>query len=197
MSLPFILGMVIFSILTGGLVTVIGYYTPFMYMAAILMPIGAGLLSTLKPDSGHAEWIGYQALFGFGVGSGFQQPLLAAQTVLPLDDIPVGTAIMMFSQILGGSIIASVGQNVFTNQLAKNVAARAPGIDVGLVLGTGATEIQKLIEPRYLEAVTWAYNKSINQTLYVSVAMGCLAAIPLIFVQWRSVKGKQISAAMA
>jgi hypothetical protein len=99
MSLPFILGMVIFSIVAGGLVTVIGYYTPFMYIAAIAMPIGAGLLSTLKPDSGSAKWIGYQIIFGLGIGCGFQQPLIAAQAALPLEDIPVGTAIMMFSQV--------------------------------------------------------------------------------------------------
>ena len=99
MSLPFILGMVVFSIFVGGAITAIGYYTPFMYLSAILMPIGAGLLSTLKPDSGHAEWIGYQAIFGFGTGAGFQQPLLAAQAVLPLADIPIGTAIMMFAQV--------------------------------------------------------------------------------------------------
>jgi MFS family permease len=99
MSLPFILGMVIFSMVAGGLVTVVGYYTPFMYIAAIAMPIGAGLLSTLKPDSGHAKWIGYQVIFGLGIGCGFQQPLIAAQAALPLEDIPVGTAIMMFSQV--------------------------------------------------------------------------------------------------
>lgn len=107
MTLPFILTMVIFSILAGGLITVVGYYTPFMYIAAIAMPIGAGLLSTLQPDSSSAKWIGYQIIFGIGIGCGMQQPLIAAQAALPLQDVPIGTAIMMFAQILGGAIFAS------------------------------------------------------------------------------------------
>ncbi|KAF2663105.1 MFS general substrate transporter [Microthyrium microscopicum] len=195
MSLPFILGMVIFSIIAGGVITTTGYYTPFMYLSAVLIPIGAGLLSTLQPDSGHAKWIGYQAIFGFGTGAGFQQPLLAAQACLPLADIPIGTAIMMFSQILGGAIIASVGQNVFTNQLVQNLIKSVPGINPSIVLAAGATELKRDVPSQFYNDVLIAYNKAIDQTFYVSVAMGALCAFPLIFVQWKSVKGKQISTA--
>lgn len=70
MSLPLILGLVIVSIIGGALITIFGYYTPFMILSSILMSIGAGLLTTLKTDSGHGKWIGYQAMTGFGVGFG-------------------------------------------------------------------------------------------------------------------------------
>lgn len=36
-------------------------------------------------------WIGYQAIYGFGVGAGMQQAVIAAQTVCTLDDIPTAT----------------------------------------------------------------------------------------------------------
>jgi len=76
MSLPLILGVVICSVVAGGLVTVFGYYAPFMIASSVLMAIGAGLLTTFKVNTGHAEWIGYQALFGIGVGLGMQQILI-------------------------------------------------------------------------------------------------------------------------
>jgi len=98
-SLPLILSMVVFSILAGGVITTTGYYNPWMILCVILLPIGAGLLTTLSPESGHAKWIGYQIIFGLGLGAGFQQPLIVAQATLPAADIPVGTAIMMFSQV--------------------------------------------------------------------------------------------------
>jgi len=79
MNLPLILGLVIISILAGVGVTVLGYYTPFMYAATILMSIGAGLLTTFKTNTGSAEWIGYQAIFGIGCGFGMQQTLIAVQ----------------------------------------------------------------------------------------------------------------------
>jgi hypothetical protein len=99
MVLPLILSMVILSITAGGIITATGYYNPWMILCVIMMPIGAGLLSTLHPDSGHAKWIGYQVIFGIGIGSGFQQPLIVAQAALPLADVPIGTAIMVFAQV--------------------------------------------------------------------------------------------------
>src|SRR3981081_3402891 len=91
MNLPMILGLVFVSVLSGGLVTVLGYYTPFMLLASVFMSIGAGLLATFKVDTGHPMWIGYQVIFGVGVGCGMQQTLIAVQTALPLADVPIGT----------------------------------------------------------------------------------------------------------
>jgi hypothetical protein len=99
MNIPMVLGLVLVSILVGISVTLLGYYTPFMYSSVIAMSIGAGLLSTLKVNSGHNEWIGYQVLFGAGIGLGMQNTLIAVQTALPLADVPIGTAIIMFSQV--------------------------------------------------------------------------------------------------
>ncbi|KAK0708141.1 major facilitator superfamily domain-containing protein, partial [Lasiosphaeris hirsuta] len=44
--LPMVFGMVIMVIMSGVLVTVIGYYAPLMILSSILAPIGEGLLST-------------------------------------------------------------------------------------------------------------------------------------------------------
>lgn len=89
-----ILGLVIVSIFAGISITLVGYYTPFMILSSIFMAVGVGLLSTFKVGTGHSMWIGYQAIYGFGVGFGMQQPLIAAQTVCSLEDIPTATAIV-------------------------------------------------------------------------------------------------------
>jgi hypothetical protein len=99
-----ILSLVISSLIAGGIITAIGYYTPFMILSSVLMGVGAGLISTFSVGSGHAHWIGYQVIFGLGVGFGMLQPIMAAQTVLSLQDIPTGVSIMMFAQILGSSL---------------------------------------------------------------------------------------------
>ncbi|KNG49244.1 c2 domain-containing protein [Stemphylium lycopersici] len=197
MNLPAILGLVIISMGAGAAVTALGYYTPFMLISSVLMAIGAGLLSSMKVESGSNEWIGYQFLFGAGVGFGMQQTLVAVQTVLPANDIPIGTAIMMFCQTLGGALFISVGQNVFTNQLIKNLASIVPDLDASLVLNTGATELKHAIDPEYISGVLVAYNKTLTQTFYVSVACAALSIIGAAFVEWKSMKGKQITMAAA
>jgi hypothetical protein len=189
--------MVVLSLISGGLITTIGYYTPFMYIAVILMPIGAGLLSLLKPDSATHVWMGYQIVFGIGIGCGFQQPLIAAQATLAIEDVPMGTAIMMLSQLLGGSIVASVGTNVFQNQLAKNLLAQVPDFNTAPLLHIGATQVQSVVPAQFLTRVLSAYNEAIDQTFYVAVAMSALALFPLFFVEWKSVKGKALGPGMA
>ncbi|KAL1964839.1 hypothetical protein VTN77DRAFT_6341 [Rasamsonia byssochlamydoides] len=198
MNLPMILTLVIMSMIAGGTVTIVGYYTPFMLASSVLMSVGAAMLSTFKVDTGHSEWIGYQVLFGAGIGLGMQQSMVAIQASLPGPDVPIGTAIMMFSQTLGGALFISVGQNVFENKLVSNVAAaHIAGLNPAMVVNTGATEIQTLIPQQFLPAVLTAYNKAVTQTFYVSVAMACLSIIGAACVPWNSVKGKKIDMAAA
>ncbi|KAF2684726.1 MFS general substrate transporter [Lentithecium fluviatile CBS 122367] len=197
MNLPAILGLVLISIICGGLVTYIGYYTPFMLISSVVMTIGAGLLSTFEVDTNSPKWIGYQFIFGAGVGFGMQQPLIAVQTALPKHDVAIGTAIIMFSQTLGGALFISVGQNVFTNQLIKNLATVVPDLDPSIVLRTGATELKNAIEHKFLQGVLIAYNQTLSQTFYVSVATGALSIVGAAFVQWKSMKGKEIQMAAA
>lgn len=193
-----ILSLVALSMIAGVSITLIGYYVPFMIASSILMSIGAGLLSTFQVNTGHAKWIGYQVFFGAGVGLGMQQTLIAVQTALPVADVPVGTATMMFAQALGGALFISVGQNVFQNQLLNNVKANVPNSDQllqNMVLGTGATDIQNVIKaqfPDLLQPILKSYNDALTQTFYVSVAMGVLSLLGACCVEWKSVKGKKI-----
>lgn len=196
MNLPMIIAVVVVSIVTGGLVTACGYYTPFMIVSAIIMTIGAGLLTTLETNSGHAKWIGYQALFGIGLGLGMQQPMIVVQTALKAEDVPSGTAIVMFSQTLGGAVFVSVAQNIFQNQLLHNLHTYAPGVNAAMLISHGATMLRTLVSSSLLHPVLVAYNKAVTQVFYVAVAWGALSLVGPIFVEWISVKGKKMEMAV-
>ncbi|KAL9603377.1 MAG: hypothetical protein Q9219_001239 [cf. Caloplaca sp. 3 TL-2023] len=200
MVLPMILSLVLISVIAGGAVTVLGYYAPFMIISSILMSIGVGLMSTWSTTTNHSMWIGYQVIYGLGIGCGMQQPLIAAQTVLPLDDVPIGTTIIIFVQTLGGALFISVGQNIFTNRLMKNLLADVPSLGPEIVLHTGATNLRKAIQdidPALLGGVLRAYNSAITQTFYVSLAMAALSIIGSALIEWKSVKGKKLETVAA
>ena len=58
---------------------------PDPLVSSVLMGVGAGLISTFEATgTGHSRWIGYQVIYGLGVGFGMQQPIMAAQTVLSI-----------------------------------------------------------------------------------------------------------------
>lgn len=199
-NLPMILSLVIFSLIAGALVTAFGYYTPFIIASCILMAIGVGLISTFKVDSPPAHWIGYQIIYGIGVGIGMQQSLIAVQTVLPLKDVPTGTSILIFAQTFGGALFISVAQNVFTNRLASNLIKTVPTLDPSIVINTGATELSRAVtanDPSQLPGVLSAYNNALDQTYYVSVALACLTIFGAVGIEWKSVKGKKLEAVAA
>ena len=141
MNLPMVLGLVVFSLVSGAGTTAIGYYTIFFLVSAILHPIGAGLITTWTVNTGHAKWIGYQFIYGAGVciiskktpaykannsqvGFAMQLPLIVAQTVLKLKHVPVGTAMIMFIQTLGGALFVSVSQVLTLHSLSDSASNR-------------------------------------------------------------------------
>lgn len=101
--------MVLASIAGGLTTSKLGFYTPPAILGSCIMAAGAGLLTTLSASTPSSAWIGYQALYGLGMGLSFQAPNLAAQTVLPARDVPVGTALVFFAQLLGAAGRAAGG----------------------------------------------------------------------------------------
>jgi MFS family permease len=189
-TIPMVLGLVVMSILSGIIVSKVGYYTQFLYLGTIFMSIGAGLLTTLKPNSSHEKWIPYQALLGFGVGFGMQQSNLAVQRCLPNRDVPVGTAVIFFFQTFGGALFMSVAQNTFITKFVGQLAG-IPGVNPAIVGQAGATSLRTLVPAESLPQVIEAYNYGVTQgPFFVSMITGCLSILGAVGMEWLSVKDK-------
>ncbi|KAI1099136.1 putative efflux pump [Jackrogersella minutella] len=195
-SLPMLISVVIFAILAGVAVTVFGYYAPFMILGTVLISVGGGLLSTWTPQTGSGTWIGYQILFGAGVGMSMQQPLMAVQTVLDITDVPTGTSILVFVQTLGGALFVSVGQTVFTNKLVQQLAVNVPGLDPNIVLSAGATNLQHTLSPDVIPSVILSYSNALTTAFVVATALCAFTVFGSATIEWRSVKGRKIEAAV-
>lgn len=189
MILPTILAVVVGSISSGILVSKIGYTNPFFILSSITTSIGAGLLCLLTPTSGHAQWIGYQILFGLGLGFGSQQPLTVAQTVLDRKDIATGSALIMFMRFLGPAIFLSVAQNIFVNGLVSKLT-NLPGIDVSAVTQGGATNLRNLVTGDDLTTLLSDYNTAIVHVFYLVAATCSITIIGSVLVEWRSLKAR-------
>ncbi|OAA68336.1 Major facilitator superfamily domain, general substrate transporter [Niveomyces insectorum RCEF 264] len=187
-TLPFVLAIVVASIVAGGGVSRCGYYAPFVLASACLMAVGMGLLTTLRVTSGHSAWIGYQFVLGFGMGLGMQMSGLAAQVVLAPADVPVGASLMFFGQGLGGAVFMCVAQNVFLQALLRDLSRVMPAAAAQLLTKVGATNIRSAVSTELLPAVLVAYNKALVSTFYVPLAIACVSIVPALCFEWRSVK---------
>jgi hypothetical protein len=193
-----ILAMVIFTVVSGGGITKLGYYQPFLLSSSILASIGAGLLTTFEVTTTHSAWIGYQALFGIGCGLGLQVAMVVVQAALSAEDIPIATAMMIFAQTCGGAVFVSVAQNIFSNLLIQNLVKAAPDVDPSIVVSTGAINLKNVVNKEFLPGVLVAYNRALTQTWFVSVATAAVSIIGVVVIDWRiSVKKELMDVAAA
>ena len=187
--MPFLIATIVTLLSAGIVVSGFGYYHPFMIASTIITAIGAGLLTTLQASSRSGVWIGYQIMAGLGIGLGTQQPLIASQAVLQEADVPIGTGIICFFQILGPAVFVSVGQSVLTNRLAANLQSSIPGFNnTSALTDTGVLGVESLVGGASAELVVSAYNSALTQTLYISVALASLSVIGVIGMDWKKIE---------
>ncbi|KAJ8069761.1 hypothetical protein OCU04_000180 [Sclerotinia nivalis] len=187
--LPFILPEITGVMLSGGLVSAFGYANPFFIASSIIMSIGAGLCTLFTVHASQGAWIGYQFIWGIGIGIGFQQGTVVAQTVLPLKDIAVGTAAVLFVNLFGGAIFVAVAQNIFaSNLIHKLLALNIQGLDPHAILYAGATNLRDVVGPEHIEKVLVQYNDAIVKVFQLGLIMSCLSIVGALGVEWKSIK---------
>ncbi|KAL2824593.1 major facilitator superfamily domain-containing protein [Aspergillus cavernicola] len=162
--LPIIAAAVVFTTLSGILTPVIGHYIPFIIIASALLSVGMGLLSTLEYTSPVRDVLGYQVPAGVGLGCALQQTLVAAQTILPMNDIPIGVSLIVLAQTLGGTII-----------------------DKSAVLNAGNREIRNLVPAEDLSTIMDLCNQAIVNTWYLSIALAAALIIGVLGMEWKRV----------
>eukprot|EP01117_Protostelium_nocturnum_P001293 TRINITY_DN115_c0_g1_i4.p1 TRINITY_DN115_c0_g1~~TRINITY_DN115_c0_g1_i4.p1 ORF type:complete len:586 (-),score=251.27 TRINITY_DN115_c0_g1_i4:279-2036(-) len=198
-TLPFILSMVFFSMAAGVGVVVVGYYTPFMIVGTVFLSIGSGLISTWTEHTSDANLIGFQLIFGIGMGCLIQAAIIAVQVCVPADDIAQGTSAVLFSQSLGGAISLAISTNVQNNKLVEYLVANIPGIQVESILAAGATGLRVIFadKPDILAILIKGYVESLHWCFIVAVCVAPILVIPIAVMEHKTVKGKKLEAAAA
>ena len=188
MILPLTAATCISCVIAGVLITKLGHYVPFMILGSISVLTGAVLFTQFQSDTSAALWAPTLILIGAGIGLGTDQPQVAAQTVLTVEDIPLGIGVVIFAQTLGQSIFISVVGNIINNELVAGFRKKLPSIDSVNVLDAGATQLQNTVGSEYLGIGRQIYNQAITHSFYVCVAMGGLSLIAACAMEWNSVK---------
>lgn len=193
--LPTMLAQVVSSILTGVLITKLGYANPWQIVGTALMSVGSGLFTTFEVDSGSGFWIGYQVVYGFGAGMFLTAPFIAIQAVLDPADTPVGLSTITFFQMFGGALFSAISQTIFNQQLVTQLQKNVPGVDVRQLLAAGTTALHKAVMPDQMPGVLQSYNTALLNPFYLGAAVSAVAFFLAFGMEWVSVKGKNLLAA--
>lgn len=172
MTLPLTAATGLSTVIAGAIITRIGHYVPFMFLGSIFIITGAVFTTQFQLDTTVALWVPALILIGLGIGSGQEQPQLAAQTILSEKDVLLGLGVVIFAQTLGQAIFISLVGNVINNELFASLREKFPGIDRAGILAEVAAELQNTLPVMYKTIVKGIYDKAITQTFYVCVSNG-------------------------
>ncbi|KAI8810962.1 major facilitator superfamily domain-containing protein, partial [Cladochytrium replicatum] len=125
-SIPMMGGVVVFTILTGLIISRTGHLVPFFFIGGALLAVGVGLLSTIDENTEYWKLALMLFVSGAGVGCAMQTRLLAAQAAVPLSMIAIATSLSGFCQTFGGGIGISVFGAVFSNTVYSELMNKFP-----------------------------------------------------------------------
>lgn len=167
--------LVILTMMTGPLIGRIGYIAPFAIVGNALAAVGGGLIATWTPTTTTGTWIGYQIIAGVGRGMSMQLPMTAVQQGVHPSKIATSTALIVFFQFFGGSLIIALAQTDFINSLGPALAHFAPNVSAETIIDAGARSVRDVVSTEELPGVLRAYNQAIQHVFYLAAAASVAA----------------------
>ncbi|KAJ3161525.1 hypothetical protein HDU88_007330 [Geranomyces variabilis] len=127
-SIGLILAVSVFSVIGGQAISRTGYYVPFFYIGSILTCTACALISTLDENSSTGKQWAYMVLAGTGIGSMIQTRIIAVQASVDVSRIAVATALVNFSQTLGGTLGLAISGTILNTRLSSKLSEYAPNV---------------------------------------------------------------------
>jgi hypothetical protein len=126
--LPYILVMVFFVILNGGLMGKFGYYMPWYMFGGICVTLGSALMYTVNEHTPTARIYGYSIIAAIGAGSYLQASYPVVQAKVSPNQIPAAVAFISMAQIMGLTHSLSIGDALFLNEAQTQIRALFPNL---------------------------------------------------------------------
>lgn len=184
--IPYMLSSITLSMIAGAFVTKNGLFTPPAVLGTTLGLVGAGLLTTLNVNTATGTWVGFEIIAAAGLGMAVQQGFSAVQASLSEDDIPIGTAIVVGSQSLGGAIFVSAANTIFQNRLiSSDTSGIFQDLDLRSVLATGITSFRSFVPARDLPIAITLYDRSLQGVFILAAILCGLAFVCSLCMEWR------------
>lgn len=125
LSLPLMLGIIVFAGVSGRIMSRTGRYKAFPVVGTALMGVAALLLSTLHLDTPLWHALAFMVVMGGGLGLCMQMLVIAVQNALPARDMGVATSSVSFFRSLGGTFGAALSLAVLFGTLTTHIRERA------------------------------------------------------------------------
>lgn len=186
--MPLMLGMIVFGMIAGLVVTKIGRYKEVILAGAVLMIAGYALLFRLSYGSHPMELTAAMTVFGIGLGLAMQQYTLVVQNNARRQDLGVATSSIQFFRNVGSTVGIAIFGTIMTSSLPGAIAKHLPPEAAG---NMGHINAGSVLDPSVLgtlpapiaEAIRMGLAESLHNTFLIGLPIGVLVLVTSFFIK--------------
>lgn len=104
-------------------------------------------------------------------------------------DISLGIAISVFALTLSPTVMLSVANNIFDEQLFRNLQRIVPNVDAKSVIDHGASgivaDMSQLYDAATVQGILQSYNLALKDVWLVCLVLSCVSFLGSVSVEWK------------
>ena len=193
--LPFIIAVVISSIMLGIIIAKSRFVKPFTVIAGALGPLGYGLVSLLEVDSSSSSKIGLLIVPGVSTGMQMQASMIALQVAAP--KTPGGmiyaTTYINVARATGGALASALSTAVYSS--AQDIQRQLSLVPIDTLVNS--TELIKTLSPEAQKFVKDQVMWAIKRVFYMALGFAGLGFISSLFATNHRLPKQSVGAAAA
>jgi MFS family permease len=191
--LPFIFLTVFGSIFGGGMISQLGYYSPFYIFGTALALIGAALLHTMGQFTSTSAIYGYSVLVGLGAGLYSQQGFAVAQVKVAPEQVGQALGFLATGQLVGVVVTLSIAGTVLVNTATTGLLALFPDVPVATlknaIAGTAGDFLTSLSPQLKTEALD-VIVQSMDKVWILTITAAAVGFVCSVFLKFEKVNIK-------
>lgn len=187
--IAFLLTVVVAQAVEGFIMSYTKRYWHWGFTSPIFLAIGGGLLYKVNIDTSSSRLIGYQIIYGLGVGLTQNVAFLSVQADNPPKAIPPAIAIVSFVQLFGGMCGPVIGNAILSASLRKYLPLYGVPADTAKAVEESVEAIWDLSGDLRISVVK-AYLRSLNNVYIAVVPVSFLIILSALLIRNVSLKSR-------
>ena len=169
--IPFMLGIVSMSILSGKLISKHGHYKRYPIAGLALMTIGILLMSTVSETTTYWQLSLFELCVGAGLGLSMQTIVIALQNAIDFKHMGVATSANTFFRSVGSTIGVAIFGTIYANRLASYLPAALAELKTRNPSAVAAATPEKLEQLRNNSEIISTFTPELQQAIVHSFVL--------------------------
>lgn len=196
--LPFITITIFCVMLTGGLLPVIGRYSPLYILAGAFLLIGGSLMHTVDINTSASAIYGYEVLMAIGIGLTMQVAYSVSAAKVKQHDVQNAIGFINVGQIGTMAISLSIAASIFQNRGFIDLKEALQGYGFsepelrGALAGAQSAVLMGGDQMVKIKAIT-AIVKAMDSIWIMSIVAGAVSLVSGVLMKWEKVALDMVS----